>query len=172
MAVKAYRIRPEARSVTSSPAVESEGLQVRRAEQRDLYAIQRIERRSFPNPWPEGTFERFLGEPGFLVADDDGSVVGFIVADVIASHGRAIGHIKDLAVDPNSRGEGIGSTLLARALMVLTGGGVDSVKLEVREDNESARKLYRQFGFEPVHALPNYYENGEEAVVLVSELRQ
>ena len=158
--------------MTSSPAVESEGLQVRRAEQRDLYAIQRIERRSFPNPWPEGTFERFLGEPGFLVADDDGSVVGFIVADVIASHGRAIGHIKDLAVDPNSRGEGIGSTLLARALMVLTGGGVDSVKLEVREDNESARKLYRQFGFEPVHALPNYYENGEDAVVLVSELRQ
>lgn len=158
--------------MTSSPAVESEGLRVRRAERRDLGAVHRIERRSFPKPWPEGTFERFLGEPGFLVADEDGSVVGFVVADVIASHGRPIGHIKDLAVDPRSRGETIGSTLLSRALMVLAGGGVDSVKLEVREDNDAARRLYRQFGFEPVHSLPGYYENGEDAVVLVSELRQ
>lgn len=157
--------------MTSSPAIESGGLQVRRAEEPDLLAVRRIERESFPNPWPTSAFERFLGEPGFLVAEDDGTVVGFVVADVIASHGRAVGHVKDLAVHPRRRGQGIGATLLARAMMVLTGGGVGSVKLEVRENNEPARELYRQFGFEPVHAIPDYYEDGEDAVVLVSELQ-
>lgn len=155
--------------MTSSPAVEAEGIHVRKAEPVDLLAVQKIEARSFPTPWPYSAFERFLGQPGFLVAEDGGTVVGFVVADIIASHGRPVGHIKNLAVHPERRGERVATTLLSRAMMVLTGGGVDSVKLEVRADNEAARELYGQFGFEPVHSIPNYYENGESAVVLVSE---
>ncbi|MEF8773219.1 MAG: ribosomal protein S18-alanine N-acetyltransferase [Halobacteriales archaeon] len=157
--------------MTSSPAVEAGGLDVRRASATDLLAVHRIERASFPNPWPYEAFERFLEDPGFLVADD-GSVVGFVVADVVANRGRPVGHVKNLAVHPDRRGEEIGTTLLSRALMVLTQAGVDSVKLEVRRSNEAARKLYEQFGFEPVHRIADYYEDGEDAVVLVSEIRQ
>jgi ribosomal-protein-alanine N-acetyltransferase len=155
--------------VTSSPAVGAEGLHVRQAEPEDLLAVQRIERASFPSPWPYSAFERFLGQPGFLVAEEDDGLVGYVVADIIASHGRPVGHVKNLAVHPDRRGEGVGTTLLSRAMTVLTGGGVDSVKLEVRASNDAARELYEQFGFEPVHELSNYYENGEDAVVLVSE---
>lgn len=147
-------------------------MSVRRAEDADLLAVQRIERESFPTPWPDQAFERFVGDPGFLVATDDEDVVGFVVADVVPDNDRPIGHIKDLAVHPDYRERGVGSTLLARSLMVLAGAGVVSVKLEVRESNDSARSLYRQFGFEPVHRLADYYENGEDAIVLVSELRQ
>lgn len=155
--------------MTSSPAVEAEGIHVRKAEPVDLLAVRKIESRSFPTPWPYNAFERFLDQPGFLVAEEDGTVVGFVVADIIASHGRPVGHIKNLAVHPDRRGERVATTLLSRAMMVLTGGGVDSVKLEVRSNNEAARGLYRQFGFEPVHSIHSYYENGDDAVVLVSE---
>jgi ribosomal-protein-alanine N-acetyltransferase len=156
-------------TVTSSPAVAAEGLHVRKAEPVDLLAVQQIEAASFSSPWPYSAFERFLGQPGFLVAEEDGSVVGFVVADIIASHGRPVGHVKNLAVHPDRRGEGVATTLLSRVMMVLTGGGVDSVKLEVRADNEAARSLYDEFGFDPVHELSNYYEDGTDAVVLVSE---
>lgn len=158
--------------MTSSPAIEAEGVNVRRAGEEDLLAVHRIERRSFPDPWPYRAFERFVGDPGFLVAVDDGRVVGFVVADVVPDKDRPIGHLKDIAVHPDRRGEGVGTTLLERSLMVLAGAGVVSVKLEVRESNDEARSLYRQFGFEPVHRIADYYEDDEDAVVLVSELRQ
>lgn len=171
LAIKPYRAATEVAVVTSSPAVETESLEVRRADDRDLLAIQRIERESFADPWPYEVFEGFLGDPGFLVADDDGAVVGFVIADVVPNRGRPLGHIKDLAVHPNRRKEGVATTLLSRALMVLVQAGVSSVKLEVRAGNEAARGLYGEFGFEPVHRLEDYYEDGEDAVVLVSELR-
>lgn len=172
MAVKPYRRPPVDGVVTSSPAIRTEGVRVRRAGEEDLLAVHSIERQSFPDPWPYGAFERFVGDPGFLVAVDDGSVVGFVVADVVPDNERPIGHVKDLAVHPDRRDEGVGATLLERSLMVLAGSGVASLKLEVREDNEVARSLYRQFGFEPVHRIADYYDDGEDAVVLVSELRQ
>lgn len=157
--------------MTTSPLSENDGLTVRQAVRADLLSVYRIEKQSFPNPWPFSAFERFLDEPGFLVAIDDDLIVGYVVADVIPNHGRPVGHIKDLAVRPNHREQGVGATLMARALMVLAQSNVSSVKLEVRRDNEAARALYREFGFEPVHVVSDYYENGEDAVVLVCELR-
>jgi ribosomal-protein-alanine N-acetyltransferase len=158
--------------VTSSPAIDSGGVNVRRADEPDLLAVRRIEEWSFPDPWPYEAFQRFVGDPGFLVADDDGDVIAFVVADVVPNRGRPLGHVKDLAVHPRRRDEGVGTTLLSRALMVLAQSGVVSVKLEVRESNDAARSLYEQFGFEPVHRVSEYYDDEEDAVVLVSELRQ
>lgn len=158
--------------MTSSPAIEADGITVRRAGEGDLLAVSRIEEASFPDPWPHDAFQRFVADPGFLVADDGGAVVGFVLADVVPNRGRPLGHVKDMAVEPERRNEGIGTTLLGRVLMVLAQSSVISVKLEVRESNDAARSLYRQYGFEPVHRIPDYYQDGEDAVVLVSELRQ
>jgi ribosomal-protein-alanine N-acetyltransferase len=142
---------------------------IRAAVRADLLAVFRIEKRSFEQPWPYDAFESVLGAPAFLVAERDGSIVGFIVADTIDSHGAAIGHVKDLAVDPDHRREGIGRLLLSEGLAALGAIGVDRVKLEVRRSNESARSLYSAFGFEHHHTAPGYYDDGEDARVLVRE---
>lgn len=144
------------------------GSQVRQAERADLLAVHRIEQSSFPQPWPFDAFERYLGEPGFLVADD-GGIVGYVVADSIPNHGRPLGHIKDIAVREPERGEGVGSTLLERALGVLGARGVASVKLEVRESNTGARHLYREYGFVHRRTVPRYYSDGEDALVFVRD---
>jgi ribosomal-protein-alanine N-acetyltransferase len=47
--------------------------------------------------------------------------------------------------------------------------GAASVKLEVRESNDTARRLYRGFGFEHYGTVPRYYANGEDALVMVRE---
>lgn len=167
---------------------------VRPAERADLLAVQRIENRCFTQPWPFDAFERFLGEEAFLVAErddgvggrsvddgtdesgrvgngiDTGAVVGFAVADVTPNFGQDIGHLKDLAVLPDHRGEGLGRLLLRSALTRLAAQGAAVVKLEVREGNDGARSLYRSEGFDPLRRVPRYYDDGEDALVMVLDL--
>jgi len=140
---------------------------VREAVRADLLDVFRIEKRSFPQPWPYAAFERFLDNPGFLVADDDGTVVGYVVADTMPNHGTSMGHVKDLAVAPDHRGEGIGRLLLSKALGTLFVNGAGRVKLEVRANNDRAQALYRDFGFETHHVVPGYYDDGEDAHIMV-----
>lgn len=150
-------------------------MRVRQAERADLLAVLRIERASFPTPWPYEAFGAYVGEPGFLVAvgqeaDDPlhpGPVVGFVVTDVVRTYGRPLGHVKNLAVHPDRRGRGVGSALLAQSLSVMS--EAESVKLEVRESNDGARGLYRRFGFEPLRRVEGYYDDGEDAVVMIRE---
>lgn len=142
---------------------------VRKAVRADLLTVFRIERASFPQPWPYSAFESFLGRPGFLVAEAD-EVVGYVVADTVPNHGRALGHVKDLAVHPDRRDQGIGATLLERALSVLADEDAARVKLEVREGNDAAISLYRGYDFEHHHTVPRYYENGEDALVMVRSM--
>ena len=161
-------------SVTTTVPADSPGPRVRSAVRADLLAVFRIEQASFPQPWPYSAFEQFLSEPGFLVAevgspDEPGpsGVVGYVVADTVPNHGQPLGHVKDLAVHPGRRGMGIGTQLLQRALSVLGEQGVRSIKLEVRATNDRARSLYERFGFTHRRTIPNYYDNGEDALVLV-----
>ncbi|WP_435334893.1 ribosomal protein S18-alanine N-acetyltransferase [Haloarchaeobius sp. TZWWS8] len=143
---------------------------IRKAEQADLLAVYRIEQTSFPQPWPFEAFQGFLGEPGFLVATEGQKVTGYVVADCIPNHGRGLGHIKDLAVHPDRRGQGIGRRLLARAIAALSAQNAASVKLEVRASNDTAKSLYQNFGFETLRTIPRYYDDGENALVMVKSL--
>jgi ribosomal-protein-alanine N-acetyltransferase len=155
---------------TTAPPPEG-GPAIRPAREGDLAAVHRIERESFPQPWPYASFRSYLAEDGFLVADgEDGEVVGYVIADAIPNHGTPLGHIKDLGVAREHRGQEIGSTLLARGLDFLAATGAATAKLEVREGNEGAIRLYRRFGFERRRRIRGYYGNGEDALVMVYHL--
>ena len=143
---------------------------IREAETADLLDVLQIEKASFPQPWPYTAFQTFVGERGFLVAVRDGRVVGYVVADVTPNFGRDIGHVKDIAVHPDARGEGLGRTLLERGLFTLAVDGASLVKLEVRESNDAALALYRDVGFESLRRIPRYYEDGEDALVMVLDV--
>ncbi|WP_128477317.1 ribosomal protein S18-alanine N-acetyltransferase [Halorussus pelagicus] len=168
--------------MTTTPAEDGDDVRIRQAVQADLLAVLRIERASFDQPWPFSAFERYLGDPGFLVAaareesagylddDSDESVVGYVVANLVPNHGRAFGHIKDIAVHPDYRGEGVGAGLLKRALTVLGARGAQSVKLEVRASNDRAVGLYQDFGFQYLRTIPRYYDDGEDALIMVVDL--
>lgn len=144
-----------------------DSLIIRQAARSDLLAIYRIEKQVFDQPWPYPAFEGFLSEPNFLVAVTDGTVCGYIVADTVDQAGIAVGHIKDLAVHPTVQGNGVGRQLLRRAVLGLTVENVARIKLEVRASNTPAQKLYRDEGFEPYKRIPQYYDDGESAIVLV-----
>ncbi|MFC7176242.1 ribosomal protein S18-alanine N-acetyltransferase [Halosegnis marinus] len=154
---------------TTTP--DGDDVVTRRATRADLLAVFRIEKRSFPQPWPYAALEGFLGEPGFLVAETPEGIAGYVVADTVPNGGRALGHVKDIAVHPDRRGEGIGRRLLGEALSAMRDRRASRVKLEVRESNEPAIALYREFGFEVRRTLPRYYDDGEDAYVMTRRLQ-
>jgi ribosomal-protein-alanine N-acetyltransferase len=157
--------------VTSTPdASEAADLTIREADRADLLAVFRIEKAVFPQPWPFASFEQFLDNPGFLVALREGAVVGYAIADVSSNHGRDMGHLKDIAVHPEAQGEGVGRALLRRVLLEMAVGGANVVKLEVRESNDVAQSLYEDVGFERVRRVPAYYDDGEDAYVMVLDV--
>jgi ribosomal-protein-alanine N-acetyltransferase len=182
------------RRFVTTPATERDGerassdrVAIRQAERADLLEVFRIEQRTFPQPWPFAAFDGFVGERGFLVATAPGegseppdggvvdrpeTVVGYVVSDLVPNHGRDIGHVKDLAVDAPYRGDGLGRRLLTEALTSLALRGASVVKLEVREGNDPARGLYREFGFEPAQRMPRYYGDGEAALVMTLDLHE
>jgi D-cysteine desulfhydrase len=56
-------------------------------------------------------------------------------------------YISILAVQPQQQGQGIGKTMLSRALALARQRGMKAVDLEVNADNKTAQRLYLSFGF-------------------------
>ncbi len=168
---------PNTEGPTQSLGEDSEAVEIRAVERADLLSVFRIEKAVFPQPWPFAAFERLLDAPAFLVGerttpttDGPGTVVGYIVGDVMPNGGRDIGHVKDLAVRPSEQGQGIGRRLLQAGLARMRAAGAHVVKLEVRESNDAARSLYESVGFEVARRSPRYYDDGEAALVMLIDV--
>jgi ribosomal protein S18 acetylase RimI-like enzyme len=81
----------------------------------------------------------------FLVAVDDGAVVG----SVMAGYDGHRGWIYYLASDPLRRGEGIARRLVESAEGLLLDMGCPKVQLMVRPENGVAQGFYDALGYEP-----------------------
>jgi ribosomal protein S18 acetylase RimI-like enzyme len=86
-----------------------------------------------------------------LVAESDGEVVGYTYAgvegfDYMALRGPA-GALYDIAVDPSSRGQGIGRMLLDATIAALKKRGEPRIVLSTAEKNETAQRLFARAGF-------------------------
>lgn len=141
---------------------------IRPIEPDDVSHIIDIENESFSNPYPTSVIT-FLYEKyrdSFLVADQGGTILGYIAG--ITSWRE--GHIVSLAVLPTWRGKGIASQLVEELYNIFRGRGKKRVKLEVRVSNTPAIELYEKLGFEKQKIVKNYYENGEDAVMMKKRL--
>ncbi len=88
---------------------------------------------------------------GLHVARVDGTVVGF--ASFSLEHGSLSldttrGVLSNLYVVPSYRNRGIGEALLESVESSLAAKGVETLLLEVMADNESARRFYREHGYD------------------------
>lgn len=94
-------------------------------------------------------------------------LVGFIVAE---ANIRRVGHIISIDVLPDSRRFGVGSKLLGIAEERLQAANCRAVILETAVDNLSALSFYKRHQYHVIKAVPRYYSNGTDALVLGKEL--
>ena len=98
----------------------------------------------------------------YLVAEQDGRVVGHAVASVVAD----VAELQRIAVAEEVRRTGVARALLDEVLTLAARGGADRMLLEVREDNRAALAFYAAQGFVEVDRRRRYYRDGATAVVL------
>jgi len=131
---------------------------------RDLDAIHRIERDSFPVPWRRFFFENELAaERRFnLVAKRDGVIVGYLFAMWIFDEM----HVNKIAVAESERRQGVADALMAECFAFARMNDIRTISLEVRQSNLGAQAFYRHLEFESSYIRPRYYPDGEAAVVM------
>ena len=88
--------------------------------------------------------EPWFDPAGFLLAERDGSVIGFHWTKV---HEDGNGEVYVLGVDPAAQGLKLGKALLVAGLRLLADRGCPQVLLYVDEDNAAAMQLYERTGF-------------------------
>ena len=97
-----------------------------------------------------------------FVARTEGRVVGFVILVV---SGAFVGYVQSIAVDPECRGKGIGTKILAfaeeRILRVSP-----NVFVCVSSFNPDALRLYRRLGYEVVGELPDYIVRGHSEILM------
>jgi ribosomal-protein-alanine N-acetyltransferase len=82
-------------------------------------------------------------------------------------------HVLNVATAPDLRRKGIARILMQETEKRALQAGAALMTLEVRRSNAAAIELYRQFDYRAVGIRPNYYvDEGEDAIVMVKELKQ
>ena len=125
-----------------------------------------IERALFqPEPWSERLFWSELGQLDtrhYVVALDDAAAVGY--AGLCDYPDEAF--VQTIAVAPAAQGTGLGTRLLTELLEEAERRRQRVVSLEVRADNDAARRLYERHGFTRSDVRRGYYPGGVDALVL------
>ena len=105
-------------------------------------------------------FRHHLANPRahLRVLADAGAVAGYHL--VLRRRGSAWARLYSIAVDPARRGQGLGRRLLADAEARAREAGCRGLRLEVRQDNAEALRLYESAGYRREAALPGYYDDG------------
>lgn len=156
----ARRARYPARMITTRPATAADEEMLGRfggALMRQHHAAD--ERRFLQVEHPEAAYGEFLvsqaANPNSCVrvAEHDGTVVGYVFADVEPTNWMQLrgpcGVVQDLYVDDSARRLGAGRALLAAAIAWVRSKGRSQVVLLTKTRNEHAQRLFTQVGFRP-----------------------
>jgi ribosomal-protein-alanine N-acetyltransferase len=144
--------------------VESE-IHIREMEEKDLEAVLEIEKDVFPLPWPlEMFYTHILSDTCVkVVAELSGKVVGYL----IGCDEDSKFHLRNIAVSREHWRKGFGTKLLTYLLEQLEKKPeIKSCYLEHRIRNEAAFELYKSLGFTFKGVEKNYYNKGEDAVIM------
>lgn len=118
------------------------------------FSTDRLHRSSFRR-----LIERTTAET--LVAEVDGVIAGY--AMVLFRTGSGVARLYSIASAPQFSGQGVGRRLLEAAEDAAFDHGRMLLRLEVREDNPRAIRIYEQSGYRRIGAEADYYEDGATA---------
>ena len=139
----------------------------------DLDEVARIESESFPVPWKREFFASELVEPHRYIrvlGRDDGGLPRDRRISLRGLPLRGVPHQQDRDGRCGCASSGYGRWLLEDALARARTMGSAAITLEVRVANAAARQFYRSYAFTEAYRRRAYYQDGEDALVLVLPL--
>lgn len=137
---------------------------IRRAVEADLPALLALERSAFTTDHlSPRQYRRHLHSASAVVlaAVDGSSVLGKAVVFFRAT--SDIARLYSIAVSHEARGRGLGEALLAAAEGAAREHACTRMRLEVRQDNAGAIRLYERLRYRRFAARAGYYEDGADA---------
>ena len=143
---------------------------IRFCEEDDFEQILNINADS-PHAWSANLlfYELFKKENSTCIGAfslSDNKLIGYGILDI----SKEISYILNLVVSYEHRRKGIGSQILLALSEVALAHGYSKISLRVRLGNTPAHSLYVLFGFVEDQIIPNYYHDGESALLMSAAL--
>lgn len=127
-----------------------------------LNNLANLHAKCFPNkPWSANDFADLKKSGCEIIASQNGFIVWRAVADEA--------EIISVGVAPDARRAGIAAAMLGIMENELKKNGIKNIFLEVAEDNQPARQLYKNNGYNEIGVRPKYYD-GVDAIMMKKEL--
>ena len=140
---------------------------VREMKEEDLQAVLTLDQSLFSHSYLKEDYLYELNKNQYAhlyVLIEDHQIIGFIDYWVIYERSE----LARIAISKKYQSKGLGQYLFNTVSSYYK--DVISISLEVRTSNESAIRLYKKLGFIQVAVRKNYYENKEDALLMVKEV--
>ena len=133
----------------------------------DCSTIANFFKDNFSDGWTEDMLISAFNSGRFfaLAVKDESALLGVITFSLSVDSAD----IEDVVVQKNKRKQGIGSVLIEEALSEIKNAKKEKVFLEVRDSNLPAIGAYEKFGFKKISVRKKYYQDGENALVMLKE---
>jgi len=153
----------------------SEQHNIRLAVRSDLDQLVMLEKRCFDaDRLSRRSLAHFIkAEHSQLVVvealDAPGVILGYLL--ILFRRGTNLARIYSIAVDPDVRRRGLSRLLMFESEALAAARGVSFMRLEVNEQNLSAKTLYGSLGYHPIAHLKAYYEDGSNGLRMEKRIR-
>jgi [ribosomal protein S18]-alanine N-acetyltransferase len=144
------------------------GIVIRKFQDSDFNAIVGLEQGEKRNRYGACVFVRqsaSLYPQTFLVADHDGTAVGYAIGAVVPDDTPSAWVIR-LSVGKPYQRQGTGTALISRLIAEFTARKVQNIFLSVAPANIPAQKIYGQIGFVKVAHKSGYFCEGEDRDIM------
>lgn len=137
----------------------------------DIDAILPLENELYHKPWLKKDYEYELKDNPFaiylkMIDKDSNEIMGYIGFWIKFEQAE----ITKVSIAKKYQGYKLSKLLMADAERRMRLAECENSTLEVRVSNTVAINLYKSFGYEIVTIRKRYYENGEDAYLMLKEL--
>ncbi|WP_421774456.1 GNAT family N-acetyltransferase [Gracilimonas sp.] len=151
-------------------------ISIRRSGPKDLDLLLKLEQKAFPyfQQSSKRTLELSLRSTfqQVWIAENINAEGSEPVGSLILYLYKKTIRIFSIVVDPDYQGQGVGNALLNHAREVALRKGALRISLEAYADDRKLIDWYKKAGFESTELLKDYYEDGKDALRMITELPQ
>lgn len=142
---------------------------MKRLDTSQIDALLLVEQACFQHPYTREQLRYEIEENEFsyvLGVYEEDTLIGFIDYWITFETCQ----LNQIAILPEYRRKGYGGQLIKEMIDHAEEAMCENIMLEVRVSNQTAQAMYEAFGFLCLQVRKGYYDNGEDAIVMVKPL--